>query len=280
MNITFLGGGNIAFAMMGGMLDQGHDRSSITAVEIDPVARERLKSELGIYATETAAEVAGSADVVILAVKPQQMRAALLPLVSLFKRQIVISVAAGLHLADLSRWLGGYRNLVRAMPNTPALVGAGMTGLYAFESVSEAGRLAAERILSSVGEVLWVESEELLDAVTALSGSGPAYFFHFMDVMIRTGVAMGLSADQARQLAVATATGAARLAAVSPESPEVLRQRVTSKGGTTEAALNAMAEKGVASGIEAGILAASRRSAEMAIQLGSVDGNGVDRAGR
>jgi pyrroline-5-carboxylate reductase len=207
-------------------------------------------------------------DVVLLSVKPQQMREACTPLVPYLKQQLIISIAAGLRLADLSRWLGGYDKLVRTMPNTPALIGAGVTGLYASPAVSKAGRAGAERILQAVGSTLWIADEAQMDAVTAVSGSGPAYAFLFIEALQEAAAQLGFTPEQARQLSIETALGAARLAAQSDDPASVLRERVTSKGGTTEAALRTMAERGVKNGIVAGILAADARGRELGDILG------------
>ena len=200
--------------------------------------------------------------------KPQQMRAACAPLLPWLKAQLVISIAAGLRLEDLSRWLGGHAKLVRTMPNTPALIGAGVSGLYAAEAVSAAEREAAARVMAAVGSVVWVDDEARIDAVTALSGSGPAYVFLFIEALQQAAADLGIAAEEGRRLAVETVLGAARLAAQSSEPASVLRERVTSKGGTTEAALRVMAERGVKDGIVAGVMAANARGSELGIQLG------------
>jgi pyrroline-5-carboxylate reductase len=196
------------------------------------------------------------------------MREACAPLRPYLKQQLIISIAAGLRLADLSRWLGGHDKLVRTMPNTPALIGAGVTGLYALPAVSEAERIGAERILQAVGSTLWVDDEAQMDAVTAVSGSGPAYAFLFIEALQEAAAQLGFTPEQARQLSIETALGAARLAAQSDEPASILRERVTSKGGTTEAALRTMTERGVKDGIVAGILAADARGRELGQQLG------------
>jgi pyrroline-5-carboxylate reductase len=192
-------------------------------------------------------------------------------LAPLLDRQLVVSIAAGVRVPDLSRWLAGHSRVVRAMPNTPALIGAGMTGLYAPPTVSAAERESAGRVLAAVGQTLWVADEALIDAVTAVSGSGPAYVFLLIEAMQQAAAELGFSADEARLLSVATAQGAAQLAAQSPEPASVLRERVTSKGGTTAAALAVMAERGVRDAIAAGALAAAARSRELGLQLGQDD---------
>jgi pyrroline-5-carboxylate reductase len=268
MKITFMGGGNMANALIGGLLKTGFAVVDIAVVEIGAEARARLEQAYGVrcYAAPEAAAL--DCDVVLLSVKPQQMRDACTPLVPYLKQQLIISIAAGLRLTDLSRWLGGYDKLVRTMPNTPALIGAGVTGLYASPAVSAAGRASAERILQAVGSTLWIADEAQMDAVTAVSGSGPAYAFLFIEALQEAAAQLGFTPEQARQLSIETALGAARLAAQSDEPASVLRERVTSKGGTTEAALRTMAECGVKDGIVAGILAADARGRELGDILG------------
>jgi pyrroline-5-carboxylate reductase len=267
MKITFIGGGNMASALIGGLLRQAVPPTDILVVEPLEAARARLSGTFGV-ATLAAVEAAAlESGVLVLAVKPQQMQAAVAPLAGLLRRQIVVSIAAGLTLETLSCWLDGHRILVRAMPNTPALIGAGMSGLCALPEVALDERLAVERILEAVGTVLWVEDEARMDAVTAISGSGPAYLFLFVEALEKAAVELGLAADAARLLAVETTLGAARLAAGSGEAPGILRERVTSPGGTTAAALAVMREQGVAAGIIAGAKAAAARGQEMAGQM-------------
>jgi pyrroline-5-carboxylate reductase len=268
MKITFLGGGNMANALIGGLLKTGFAAADIGVIEIGAEGRARLENAYGVrcYAAPDASAL--DCDVVLLAVKPQQMRAACTPLAPHLKQQLVICIAAGLRLADLARWLGGHGKLVRCMPNTPALIGAGVTGLYAAPAVSAAQRTDAERILQAVGSTLWIGDEAQMDAVTAVSGSGPAYVFLFIEALQQAAAELGFTPEQARQLSIDTALGAAKLAAQSNEPASVLRERVTSKAGTTEAALRTMAEHGVKDGIVAGILAADARGRELGELLG------------
>jgi pyrroline-5-carboxylate reductase len=258
----------MANALIGGLLKTGFVATDIAVIEIGTEGRARLEQAYGVrcYAAPEAAAL--DCDVVLLSVKPQQMREACTPLVPYLKQQLIISIAAGLRLDDLSRWLGSYDNLVRTMPNTPALIGAGVTGLYALPAVSAVGRASAERILQAVGSTLWISDEAQMDAVTAVSGSGPAYAFLFIEALQEAAAQLGFTPEQARQLSIETALGAARLAAQSDEPASVLRERVTSKGGTTEAALRTMAECGVKNGIVAGILAANARGRELGDILG------------
>jgi pyrroline-5-carboxylate reductase len=269
MRITFIGGGNMASALIGGLLKQGARAADIAVVELQPEGRVRLSSAFGIRAIEALDAGAADCNLIVLAVKPQQMREACATLAPHLTAQTVLSIAAGLRAANLSRWLGGHARIVRAMPNTPALIGQGVTGLYADASVSTAERTQAEQVLAAVGSTVWVDDEKLIDAVTALSGSGPAYVFYFIEAMVRGGEALGLTAEQARALAIDTFTGASALAAQSSESPAILRERVTSKGGTTEAALRSMANDQVADAIVRALAAAAARGAELGDQLGA-----------
>jgi pyrroline-5-carboxylate reductase len=205
----------------------------------------------------------------VLAVKPQQLREAAQALRPLLGRQLVITIAAGVRIRDLSRWLGGYPRIVRVMPNTPALAGAGISGLYAGGAVSAAGRAAAQRILGAVGATLWVGAEDDLDAVTAVSGSGPAYVYYFIEALERAARELGLAASAARRLALETFSGALRLAAHSGEPPATLRDRVTSKGGTTERALASMEAERVQDAIVRAVKAAAARSRELGDELGT-----------
>jgi pyrroline-5-carboxylate reductase len=268
MKITFLGGGNMASALIGGLLNRGFPAEDIAVVELNAESRARLHKEYGVRTFAEPEVAAWATDAIVLAVKPQQMKAACAPLVPHLKAQLLISIAAGLRLADLSRWLGGHRKLVRTMPNTPALIGAGITGMHALPEVNEVERIAAERIMQAVGSTLWIADEARMDAVTAVSGSGPAYLFLFIEALQQSAEALGFSPEQARQLAIETTLGAAKLAAQSDEPASVLRERVTSKGGTTSAALDKMAECGVLAGIVAGVKAAEARGRELGEQLG------------
>jgi len=269
MKITFLGGGNMAIALVGGLIQRGFAPHDLSVVEILPEARERLSAQFAINVFAEASPESLACDVLVLAVKPQQMRAALSSLpTGPAKPPLIISIAAGLLVDDLARWMKGYRRIVRAMPNTPALIGAGMTGLYADPSASHEDQNRAEAILGAVGETVWVNNEALIDSVTAISGSGPAYVFLFLEAMQEAGRELGLTAETARTLAIQTVLGAAQLADQSSDPFEILRQRVTSKGGTTEAALKKKAELGVKEGLIAGMHAAAERSRELGIELG------------
>ncbi|MCK2087222.1 pyrroline-5-carboxylate reductase [Thauera aromatica] len=272
MNITFLGGGNMASALIGGLLERGFAAAGIQVIELGAEGRERLTARFGVRAVAAADATALACDALVLAVKPQQMKAALAPLAGRLSNQLVISIAAGLRLADLGRWLGvpgaPYIRLVRCMPNTPALIGAGVTGLYADPSVDAAGRAAAGRILAAVGSTVWTDDEEQMDAVTAISGSGPAYVFHFIEALEAAGRALGFDEAGARRLAIDTVLGAARLAAGSEDAPAVLRENVTSKGGTTEAALASLAAAGWHDELVAAVHAAAARGRALGAELG------------
>jgi pyrroline-5-carboxylate reductase len=268
MKITFIGGGNMATALIGGLKKQGFSVAGIQVVEPFAAVRERLTEEFGVRCVPAIDAAALNCEVLVLAVKPQQMKEALAPAAGKLDGQIVISIAAGLRLADLARWLGGSCRLVRAMPNTPALIGAGITGLFAAADVDQEGRASAEKILRAVGRTLWVEDEALMDAVTAVSGSGPAYVFYFIEAVQNAGTALGLPAETARLLAIETFLGAARLAEASADPLSVLRERVTSKGGTTAAALDAFAAAGIDAAIARGVNAAAARGGELCDLLG------------
>ena len=269
MNITVIGGGNMAAALLGGLIGRGHAPTAIRVVELQSEARSRLAAKFGVACVEDVAEAAPLGEVVVLAVKPQQMRAAARTLQPQLKRELVITIAAGIRLADLSRWLGGYATLVRCMPNTPALIGAGITGLYANAGVDAGQRALAESILGAVGATLWVREESMLDPVTAISGSGPAYVLYFIEALQQAAREMGFTAADARKLAVETFVGTARLAAQSPEDASALRERVTSKGGTTERALASMDAHRIKDLIVRALHAANQRAHELGEQLGA-----------
>lgn len=268
MKITFIGGGNMAIALIGGLRKQGFSAAAIQVVEPFEAARERLTEAFGVRCAAAVDAAAMNCEVLVLAVKPQQMKEAVAPFRGKLGNQLVISIAAGLRMADISRWLGNYSKLVRTMPNTPALIGAGITGLCADPSVDLEGRTNAEKILKAVGSTVWIEREEQMDAVTAVSGSGPAYVFYFLEAVEAAALNLGFDARAARQLTVETFIGAARLAEQSSESLSTLRERVTSKGGTTEAALLSFGAHGIAGAVEHGIMAAEARGRELGDILG------------
>jgi pyrroline-5-carboxylate reductase len=258
----------MASALIGGLLKNDWSRESIAVVEIDAQARARLERDFGVRTHDDAARGASGADCIVLAVKPQQLREVARALAPASRDALVISIAAGVRASDLSRWLGGHSRVVRAMPNTPALALAGMTGLYAAPAVSPDDRDRAEQILRAAGRTLWVESEEAIDAVTAISGSGPAYVFYFIEALQKAAADLGFDPQAARELAVQTFSGAVKLAAESPDDVATLRARVTSKGGTTERALAQLEHDGVRDAIVRAAQAAAQRSRELGDVLG------------
>lgn len=258
----------MAYALIGGMAKQGVRVSDMRVVEIAEPARARLQAQYGVRTTVSVGEAGIDEDVVLLAVKPQQVQIVAADLKPKMQGQLVISIAAGIRTRDLSRWLGGHERIVRAMPNTPALVGAGISALFAGATVGQPDREVARRILATVGKVLWLENEDQMDTVTAVSGSGPAYAFYFMEALQQAAESSGFDAGQARELAVETFLGAAKLAASSEEPTSALRQRVTSKGGTTEQALKVLEANGTKQKIIEAIGAAEQKSRELGDELG------------
>ena len=268
MHLTFIGGGNMARAIIGGLVARGIDASTIGVVDVAPDALQRLARELGVRAYASPGNAASLGDLIVMAVKPQQMKQAAAAVAARLQGQLVLSIAAGTRMADLSRWLGGHGLIVRCMPNTPALIGAGITVACAMPEVTPNQRAQAAQVLEAVGQVLWVEDESLLDPVTAVSGSGPAYVFLFIEALARAAQELGLPPEHARLLSLETFLGAAKLAAASPDPVSVLRERVTSKGGTTEAALASMAADRVEEAIVRAVRAASERGRVLGIELG------------
>ena len=266
--MAFIGGGNMAGAIIGGLISQGHPAGRIVVVEPFAESRERLAAQ-GVQALAEAGDALRQADLV-WAVKPQMLHEAAQPVLPYVGGALHLSIAAGIGLGTLARWLGTER-VVRAMPNTPALVGQGMTGLYTPAATPDADRELAESALRSTGQLLWVDDEALIDSVTAVSGSGPAYVFFFIEALEQAGVEMGLTAEQAHQLAVGTFTGASALAAASNDTPAVLRQRVTSKGGTTFAAISSMEADRVKDSIVRALHAARLRAQELEQEFGRAD---------
>jgi len=267
MNICFIGGGNMATALIGGLLGQGFAASQISVVEINAENRARLQDEFAVRAVDSLADGVAGSQVILFAVKPQQLREVAQQLAPLLGRQLLISIAAGIRAVDLARWSGS-QSVVRCMPNTPALIQSGMTGLYALPAVSGAQREQAQAILAAVGETLWLQDEAMLDAVTAISGSGPAYVFYMIEALQQAAVELGFTDEEARRLSVATFLGGSKLAAASDEEVAVLRARVTSKNGTTERALLSLAEHQVTEHIVQAAFAAAARSREMGDELG------------
>jgi pyrroline-5-carboxylate reductase len=267
--ITFIGGGNMASAIVGGLLRQGHPPSAVQVVEPYDEQRARLAQQFpGVALLPAAGTLSQPSDLVVWAVKPQTFKEAALASQPSVSGALHLSVAAGITTDSIAAWLQTQR-IVRAMPNTPALVGLGMTGLFARGGVSTADRALVDTVVKTTGELVWVATEEQLDAVTALSGSGPAYVFYFLEAMRDAGARMGLPPEVAYQLAVGTFVGAATLAQRSKDPPQTLRQRVTSKGGTTYAALTSMDNAGMKARFEEALFAAQKRAAELGREFGN-----------
>ena len=258
----------MASAIISGLTRQGFGPHNIDVVEPYAEARDRLKTQFGIDAQPEAGAFLGKATVVLWAVKPQTFKEAAQQTRPHTKSALHLSVAAGIRSDSIAQWLGNER-VVRTMPNTPALIGKGITAMYPRPAVTAADRTLAERVVGTTGDFLWLDAEEKLDAVTALSGSGPAYMFYFMEAMTTAGADMGLSREQAYQLAVATFIGAGELARASDEPPEVLRQRVTSKGGTTYAAITSMDDSNIKTLFAKALHAARTRARELGDEFGA-----------
>lgn len=265
--IAFIGGGNMASAVIGGLLRAGLAPAQLRVVEPYAPQRDKLAAEFGVQALAAGNATLADAGTVVWAVKPQLFGEAAAPLKAWVGGALQLSVMAGIRTDSLVAATGSER-VVRSMPNTPALIGQGIAGLYARPAVSSDERAAVEQLLAPTGQTLWVEREEDLDAVTALSGSGPAYFFFFVEAMMAAAVDMGLTADQGRRLALATCAGAAALGLASDETPTTLRERVTSKGGTTYAAITSMQGDAVDAAIRRAVIAAQKRATELGKEFG------------
>jgi len=268
VNICFIGGGNMANALIGGLLKRGFAAAQIRVVDINAESCARLHKEYGVRASAELDESVAHAAYIVLAVKPQQLKALAIKIAPLLTGQLIISIAAGIRAHDLARWLGS-KNIVRAMPNTPALIRSGITGLYALPEVSAAHRHDAQTIMTAVGNTLWLENEAMMDAVTAVSGSGPAYVFYFIEAMQQAAQELGFNQHDARLLVLDTFMGASKLAESSNEDVSALRARVTSKNGTTESALLSMESNQVKQHIVGAVHAAAIRSQEMGAELGA-----------
>ena len=274
-HITFIGGGNMGRALISGLLANGFEPNQISVVEANAVTALKLHEDFGVQGIGALEQIAfdfSKNNVVVMAIKPQDFNVVAKGLASKLKHAtapgpLILSIAAGIRLQDMSRWLDHAR-CVRAMPNTPALIGKGITGLFADAAVNPSDRALAETICNAVGQAVWVSDEKLMDAVTAVSGSGPAYVFAFLEAMQSAGEKLGLDAQTARKLAYATLEGATQLAHNSDEHAGILRERVTSKGGTTAAALDVMSQHGWHEILEKAIDAASQRGKTMGDELG------------
>jgi pyrroline-5-carboxylate reductase len=265
--IAFIGGGNMASAIIGGLIKQGFASDHIEVIEPSGEAQRLLKEQFSITAQDRPGAFLGGVDLVVWAVKPQVFKEVALLARFHTKTSLHLSVAAGIPSASIARWLDSDR-VVRSMPNTPALIGLGITGLFARPGASAEDRRWVQRVVSTVGQFLWFDEEDELDAVTALSGSGPAYVFYFMESMIAAGTEMGLSREKARKLALETFRGASALACGAIEPPEILRQRVTSKGGTTHAAIQAMEDSHMKDLFSRAIFAAQQRARQLGEEFG------------
>ena len=264
--ITFIGGGNMARSLIGGLVATGVSNKDISVSEPKADLRETLTKDFGVNALEENASAVMGANVIVLAIKPQILQEVVTPLGSLVAkaRPLLISVAAGVTCSSIERWIGGDPALIRVMPNTPALIGAGISALYANSNVGVDQRALAEKIVTAVGKTVWIEEESLMDAVTAVSGSGPAYFFYVMQAIHDAAVREGLDTETARVLSLETALGAARLALASTEDPGELQAQVTSPGGTTEAAIKILDDSGVRDTLQQAVSAARARGGELA----------------
>ena len=268
MTIAFIGAGNMAGSLIKGLQNSGTPAQQITAA--DPFQKQLDGfADLGINTTQDNALAVANADVVVLAIKPQITGRVLTELPALAPDQLVISIVAGIDMRSLQDWLPDNQPIVRCMPNTPALLGAGITGLYANASVTDDQRAGAEQILNGVGSSVWVAEEGLLDAVTAVSGSGPAYYFLLMESMVASAQTLGLDAETSRKLVVETARGAALMACEPEADPATLRRNVTTPGGTTEAALNVMSDQSLPQTVDNALQAAAARAKTLAKEFGS-----------
>ena len=268
IRISFIGGGNMATALIGGLVGKVCQGKDIHVVDVSEQNLAQLSHRFGVGTSNRIDQGIAASDVVLLAVKPQQLREVAAQLAEHLQGQLVISIAAGIRAIDLSRWLNDYASIVRTMPNTPALINQGITGMYAMPDVSAGQRAMADTIMCAVGTTVWLDEEALLDPLTAVSGSGPAYVFYFIEAMQKAALEMGLSSEQGSKLALATFLGASQLAAQASEPIAVLRERVTSKGGTTYAALTSMEQSGVGASIVTALKAASHRSRELGEEFG------------
>lgn len=268
LRIGFIGGGNMATALIGGLVGKLTAGANIHVVDPNEQALHKLHKQFGVTTAQQIDATLAKSDVIVLAVKPQQMKEVVAQLKPQVSGQLILSIAAGIRAVDLSRWLSGYTSIVRTMPNTPALIGKGITGMVAMSGVSAEQHESADAIMRAVGATVWLNDESLIDPVTAVSGSGPAYVFYFIEAMQQAAQEMGLTAEQGTQLAIATFVGASQLAAQSAEPVSVLRDRVTSKGGTTYAALTSMDASDVKQAIVTALKAAAARGKELGEEFG------------
>ena len=269
MKLCFIGGGNMATALIAGLQSQQFAMANITVIELDTEKRQALESQFGVN-TSAELDAAVACDAIVLAIKPQQLPTLAKALANLLSNQLIISIAAGIRLADLSRWLGYYRTIIRCMPNTPAQIQQGITGLYAMPNVTKTQIAMADEILSAAGSTLWLDSEEKLDAITAISGSGPAYVFYLIEALQAAAIQLGLSERDASQLSIATFKGASLLADSSATPVATLRQQVTSKGGTTEQGLLSLQHSNVTQALVLAAQKACERAKTLGDELGQL----------
>ena len=270
LHVCFIGGGNMARSLIGGLINDGMKPQFITVGEPDASRRKALSNHLGVTALANNGRAVNKSDIVIFAVKPQVMKTAVLPLAEGLSanKPLLLSIAAGISISSLESWVGDDLAIVRAMPNIPALVNAGITALFANPRVLLKQRNQAASIMRAVGKTVWVEDEMLMDTVTAVSGSGPAYFFYFMEALEQAAIEEGLDKETARLLTLETALGAARLAIETAASPSELRSQVTSPGGTTEAAIQVLKRADISQILKHAVTAARKRSTHLAISSG------------
>lgn len=273
--IAFIGGGNMASALIAQLVQSTIAPKDLYVVDLNQDILDALQKQYGVQTSLTIDQQLAKVDVIVLAVKPQHLFEVAQTLKPFLSHQLLLSVAAGIRTNDLSRWLGSYGNIIRAMPNTPAMIGQGMSGLYAMIGLAEKNKNIAQTIMQAVGQTIWVDDENMIDAVTAVSGSGPAYVFYFIEAMQAAAMQLGFTQEQAVLLSKATFQGAAQMAMQSNDAVSLLRERVTSKGGTTYAALSSMQQSEIASLIEKAIHAAAHRGKELGDELGNVDKNKI-----
>lgn len=270
LKIGFIGGGNMAAALISGLVKVLDSAAQIHVVDLNPSGLEQLRQRFGVSTAVQMDEALRGLDVIVFAVKPQSMREVMTQFAPFLSQQLLLSVAAGIRASDISRWLNGYPKIARAMPNTPAMLGLGMSGLFALDGLSADERLQTTSIMQAVGKTVWVQEESMIDAVTAVSGSGPAYVFYFIEALQEAAVHLGFSAEDANTLALQTFRGAAELATTSTEPVHVLRERVTSKGGTTYAALCSFDESQIKAAIAQGVTAAAARGKQLGDEFGQL----------
>ena len=270
LKIGFIGGGNMASALISGLVKVLDSATQIHVVDLNPTGLEQLRERFGVSTSLQMDEALRDLDVIVFAVKPQSMREVMFQFSPFLSQQLLLSVAAGIRASDISRWLNGYPKIARAMPNTPAMLGLGMSGLFALDGLSADERQQTTKIMQAVGKTVWVHDESMIDAVTAVSGSGPAYVFYFIEALQEAAVSLGFSPEDAKTLALQTFRGAAELATTSTEAVHVLRERVTSKGGTTYAALCSFDESQIKAAIAQGVKAAAARGKQLGDEFGQL----------